>query len=151
MDALLPMIRRGASLLVVPLCVLLIPGKAGATKCWQPTPAEHVDHAGMIFYGRVKAGYDGAQDDRDRVVEFEVLRAYKGVHEDIVRISYFNDHGSLTGWGFQGGESTLVFAALLPRVGAGGESGHAHYCSMVPYHARPELHPEYWDALAGMK
>lgn len=151
MITLLPMVRCCTALLVILLCVLLMPGKAAATKCWEPTPAEHVDHAGMIFYGRVKAGYDGAQDDTDRVVELEVLRAYKGVHEDVVRISYFNDHGGLTGWGFQGGESTLVLASLLPHLGAGGESGHVRLCSMAPYHARPELHAEYWDILAKLK
>lgn len=151
MVLLLPMMRCCAWMLAIVLCLVLSPGKAGATKCWQPTPAEHVDYAGMIFYGRVMAGYDGAQDDRDRVVEFEVLRAYKGVHENVVRISYFNDHGGLTGWGFQGGESTLVFANLLPRAGAGGERGHVRLCSMAPYHARPELHAAYWDILAGMR
>lgn len=147
----LRMIQRCASALVVGFCLFLTTGNAEATSCWQPTPAEHVDYAGMIFYGRVTVGYDGSQDDQQRVVEFEVLRAYKGVQEDVVRIRYFNDHGGLTGWGFQGGESTLVFADLLQGAGDGGELGKAHFCSMVPYHARPELHAEYWDKLTALE
>lgn len=135
--------RRLVWILGVCLCAQLSSGPTGATSCWRPTPAEHVDYAGMIFYGQVVGGYAGPADDRERSVEFRVLRAYKGVRSSTVRIEYLNDHGGLKGWGFEYGQSILVFADRLSDAG----SGRVDYCSMIPYHGRPELHAEYWDVL----
>lgn len=128
---------------------------ANATSCAPLDAAEHVGQSEVIFFGEMLGEQDSAPDNTDRVAEFKVLRAYKGVAGNTVRITYYNDHGALRGWGFATGNPTLVFASLASGAekDAGAEKPVAvvHYCSMIPYHAQPSLHPDYWDILAGLK
>lgn len=124
-----------------------ISNNANAMSCWYPTPLEHVEKTSIIFYGKVLDGYGGPADDQERVVEFEVLRPYKGTTEETVKVGYFNDHGALRGWGFVPGQYTLVFADIDPTAEPGKLLPQVHYCSMIPYHGRPSLHAAYWDGL----
>ncbi len=120
--------------------------QAQATSCWRPTPAEHIKQTDIIFFGFAMKGAKGPRDEKQRVVKFKVIRAYKGVRGNSVSIAYINDHGALNGWGFRYRQATLVFASIdkneVIRVG---------YCTMIPYHARQNLHSKYWDILAKMK
>lgn len=124
---------------------------AAATSCWRPTATEHIASADIIFFGEVIGGQFGPADNKDSVVEFKVLRAYKGVQHETVHIDYYNDHGGLRGWGFGEGQATLVFADKTADTKAGKSAGTLHYCSMIPYHARTRRHADYWDILATMK
>jgi len=133
------------------LCTLVGIQDAQAMSCWTPTPAEHIQQTGMVFYGQAMTGADGPKDDKERVVEFKVIRAYKGVRGDTVRIKYHNDHGALMGWGFGNNQATLVFADRISAADAKKETGQVGYCTMIPYHARSALHSIYWDVLAPMK
>lgn len=130
---------------------------ASATSCAPLDAAEHVSQSDVIFYGEMLGEQDSAPDNTDRVVEFKVLRAYKGVTGKTVRITYYNDHGALRGWGFAPGNPTLVFASLASESEVGKDAGTekpvavVHYCSMIPYHARAFLHPDYWEILVDLK
>ncbi len=129
------------------LGLTFISSNAGATSCWRPTPSEHVEATGMIFYGKVAGGSGGPADNQMRTAELEVLRAYKGTPGKTVKVRYYNDHGALRGWGFQPGQSVLVFADVNPD-GTGDEAlPRVGYCSMIPYHARSNLHAGYQDVL----
>lgn len=120
-----------------------------ATSCWRPSAAEHIASADTIFYGEVIGGQFGPADNKDNIVEFKVLRAYKGVQGETIRIEYFNDHGGLRGWGFAEGQATLVFADQTSDTAiVAGTAGSLNYCSMIPYHARAHMHADYWDILA---
>lgn len=143
--------RLWIALLAGLVCTVLAAGPAAATSCWRPTAVEHIGSADIIFFGEAVGGQFGAPDNEMRVVEFKVLRAYKGIEAKTVRIEYFNDHGALRGWGFQEGGATLVFADKAADSKAGAPNGTLHYCSMIPYHARTHMHPDYWDILARMK
>ena len=126
---------------------LAISSSAGATSCWNPTPLQHVEATTMIFYGKVLKGSGGPADGQMQVAEFEVLRAFKGSAGKTIKVRFYNDHAALRGWGFEPGQSTLVFADV--ESAAEGEEAlpQVHYCSMIPYHARSILHADYWDVL----
>ena len=57
-------------------------------------------------------------------------------------------HGANMGWGFRDNSATLVFAQKSRSSTSA--SGELHYCNMITYHGRPNLHAEYWDLLVGM-
>lgn len=133
----------GLTLAVISFC-----GVANATSCYSGSPQEHVDDTDVIFYGKVIDG-GGPPDDQMQVVEFEVLRAYKGTTENTVSVRYFNDHGALRGWGFEFGQAVMVFADIDDSASGEGNIPQLHYCSMVPYHLRTDLHANYWDILSG--
>lgn len=130
------------------MAVISFCGVANATSCYSGSPQEHVDDTDVIFYGKVIDG-GGPPDDQMQVVEFEVLRAYKGTTENTVSVRYFNDHGTLRGWGFEFGQAVMVFADLDSSSSSENAMAEVHYCSMVPYHLRTELHADYWDILTG--
>ena len=140
-----------ATIVAACFSILATTGPALATSCWSPSPAEHARQADMIFYGEALTGADGPKDDKKRVVQFKVLRAYKGVSGDTVSITYTNDHGALLGWGFANNQPTMIFADRLSAATEHTNSGFVGYCSMIPYHARPNLHAIYWDVLVPMK
>jgi hypothetical protein len=134
------------------LAVPGVSGPANAASCERPTPAEHIDHSDAVFFGGVadRRWRGDIRDDENKIVEFRVVRAYKGVEGDTIRIRFLNDHGKNRGWGFSRHRPTLVFAYSVKDDGEG-PLYEVHYCTMIPYHGRPARHPFYWDILAGMK
>lgn len=136
----------GLSLYISAFCT-----NAYATSCQPISPLEHVENTPVIFYGKVAEGSGGPADDQMQVAEFEVLRSYKGTTGKSVRIRFFNDHAALRGWGFEPGQAVMVFADGSTSTSGDGTIAEAHYCSMVPYHLRSELHADYWDFLTGIK
>ena len=144
-----------AGLLLVVLVTVMVIGlpsaveEVRAASCDKVTPKEHIEAQDIIFFGRVTKAPVG-QDNKTQVAEFEVLRAYKGVRGDKVKIEYFNDYGTVIGWGFGSNQPGLVFAYKLSDESDSDTVGTVHYCSMMPYHQRRELHPDYWDILVKM-
>lgn len=136
-------------LLGLTLGVLSFCNSANATSCHPITPVEHVENTSVIFYGKVTEGSGGPPDEQMHVAEFEVLRAYKGTTGKSVSIKYFNDHGALRGWGFEPDQAVMVFADIDSSASGEGAVPEVHYCSMVPYHLRSDLHADYWDVLTG--
>ena len=145
----LPRLSYLSMFLLMFISLLFFGTGASATSCTRPTPSEHIEATSIIFYGYPERGAGGPKDMKEREVTFKVLRAYKGVEGDRVKIKYKNDHGGNMGWGFRDRYATLVFAQK--STSAAGDSGNLHYCNMITYHGRPNLHAEYWDILAGMK
>lgn len=133
----------GISLAVISFCNI-----ANATSCYSGNPQEHVDDTDVIFYGKVIDG-GGPPNNQMQIVKFDVLTAYKGTTENTVIVQYFNDHGALQGWGFQSGQDVMIFADIDRSAKDDGTKLSLHYCSMVPYHLRTELHADYWDILVG--
>lgn len=138
-------------LLGLTLGVLSFCSSANATSCHPISPLEHVENTSVIFYGKVAEGSGGPADDEMHVAEFEVLRAYKGTVEKSVKVRYFNDHAALRGWGFEPGQAVMVFADVDSSASGENVVAEVHYCSMVPYYLRSDLHADYWDILVGKK
>lgn len=133
------------------LSVLLFCSNANATSCHPITPSEHVENTSVIFYGKVTDGSGGPANEQMQVAEFEVLRAYKGITGESASVRYFNDHAAVQGWGFEPGQAVMVFADIDTSSSADGALPQVHYCSMVPYYLRSELHAKYWDILVETK
>lgn len=151
MEILLPLLTA------LVICVSVASIKpAAAASCANVTPEEHLGYSPLIFFGKPVSGVYGPKTNTREEVEFEILRAYKGVSmETKVRLRYFNDHGHFHGWGFSK-RPTLVFA-IIDSENTDRQSdtpelvGQISYCLMALYHTRPKLHPEYWDLLAHMR
>ncbi|WP_434055527.1 MAG: hypothetical protein RDA78_11940 [Roseibium sp.] len=122
---------------------------AEAASCERRSAVEHLNDSDLVFYGYPIRGAGGARDDMDRVLEFKVLRAFKGVESDTVSIVYVNDDGGSAGWPFRDREATLVFAYYWPPDTKAYGVARVHFCSMLPYH-KGYNKPEYWDVLTGM-
>lgn len=134
------------------LAVPWISGPAMAASCERTTPAQHIDNSDAVFFGGIndRRWRGHIRDDEVKLVEFRVIRAYKGVEGDTVRVRFLNDHGKNRGWGFTRNRPTLVFAYKV-KDDAEGPLYEVHYCNMISYHGRPARRPFYWDILAGMK
>jgi hypothetical protein len=153
------MLRSRAALTVLWLIVgsELVSNPANATTCIIPTPAEHVANTPIIFFGTAEKGLPDPSPSSPRgdgqiaVVEFKVLRAYKGVTGKTIKVRYLNDGGGNSGWGFQHGRGVLVFAHTAPSKDNGPVVAHTGYCAMIHYASRHQLHAEYWDLLAALK
>lgn len=143
--------RYLAAIAGVVLGIFLLTESAHAMSCSRPTPAQHIDNSDIIFYGEVVRRQRLPKKNAQGEVEFKVLRAYKGVQQDTVRIQYYNDAGDSHGWGFRTDQPTLIFAKIKPEAEGDRNVGHLNYCDMIKYHARTKLHPEYWDILARLK
>lgn len=123
---------------------------ANAGSCLPLTAIEHLGYSDVVFYGYPIRGAGGAPDTADRVVEFKVLRAFKGVEGDTVSIVYVNDHGGNSGWGFRNREATLVFAYHWPPDATAYGVARVDYCSMSRYHKAYDQ-PDYWEILTRIK
>jgi hypothetical protein len=130
---------------------------AVAMSCSRPTPAGHVAATPIIFFGKatrdVPANPPAAPrgDGQVAVVEFTVIRAYKGVTGKTIKVRYVNDGGGNTGWGFAHDRSVLVFAYADTVKDNEPIVAQTNYCVMIHYAARHELHAEYWDILTALK
>jgi hypothetical protein len=142
---------RLVSAIAAVLGVVLGTSAADAMSCARLSPEEHIEATPIIFFGRV-AGSGGSleRDNQNRTVEFEVLRAYKGATGRTISITYMNDHGANSGWGFDRNRPLLVFADGQPAKEGDKASAWVGYCSMIRYHAGTHRHWEYWDLLAPM-
>ena len=124
---------------------------ASASSCPFPTPLEHIEWNEIVFYGQVDDTSDDLRDGKTRTINVKVLRAYKGVEGKSIKIKYINDGGANRGWGFQHGQSMLIFAQKDEASNGLNQIGSVNYCSMIIYHGRAQLHSQYWDHLVKMR
>jgi hypothetical protein len=145
------------SLALVYGCLIFPVSKASASSCERLTPVEHIEITQIIFLGIPDKEAGGPRDNKDRVVSFQVLRAYKGFLGPTVKVKYMNDHGGNSGWGFLPGRTTLVFAQSLADFPESGADALVHFCNMIMFHANGKPHAtekrqaEYWRLINSMK
>ena len=141
--------RRGRVILgaVLALGVSCAAPPAVALMCETVPVREHIDNNDIIFYGQIAQGRETRELARQGILTLKVLRAFKGVAKEQVRIRY-EDLGQPLKGDLPRDWTSMIFARKSPAaLPVPDVDGYMDPCSGNGFPGNPALHHEYWDIL----